>query len=118
MGKSCSGKSCMALARVARLIKARRGNSKEAIDVQAHIRLKISAPINPMRPHKIFAGAPAVRAAGARPSPSARQRPEAETPLCRSTSDQRSGKRDFVLPLSDGRFPFKIMSTVCLYLFA
>ena len=60
MGKSCSGKSCMALARMARIKNARRGNSKEAI-VRAHIRLmirlKISAPINPMRPHNIFAEA-------------------------------------------------------------
>ena len=60
MGKSCSAKSCMALAAAASLKKARRGNSKEAI-VRAHIRLKISAPVNPMRPHKIFAGAPAVQ---------------------------------------------------------
>ena len=55
MGKSCSGKSCMVLARLARIKNARRGNSKEAI-VRAQIRLEISAPINPMRPHKIFAG--------------------------------------------------------------
>ena len=35
MGKSCSGKSCMVLARLARIKNARRGNSKEAI-VRAH----------------------------------------------------------------------------------
>ena len=76
MGKSCSGKSCMALARVARLKKARRGNSNEAI-VRAHIRLKISAPINPMRPHKIFADAPASGPQGRRrePCPGEGERP-------------------------------------------
>ena len=31
MGKSCSGKSCMVLARAARIKKASRGNSKDAI---------------------------------------------------------------------------------------
>ena len=56
MGKSCSGKSCMVLARLARIKNARRRKSKEAI-VRAQIRIEISAPINPMRPHKIFAEA-------------------------------------------------------------
>ena len=45
----------MALAAAASLKKARRGNSNDAI-VRAQIRLRSGAPINPMRPHKIFAG--------------------------------------------------------------
>ena len=53
MGKSCSGKSCMVLARLARIKNARRRKSKEAI-LRVQIRLEISAPINQMRPHKIF----------------------------------------------------------------
>ena len=57
MGKSCSAKSCI-LAAAASLKKAQAGGLKEEM-VRAHIRLKSSAPINPMRPHKIFAGAPA-----------------------------------------------------------
>ena len=68
MGKSCSGKSCMVLARLARIKNARRRKSKEAI-LRAQIRLEISAPINQMRPHKIFAGAPASGPQGRRRAP-------------------------------------------------
>ena len=74
MGKSCSGKSCMVLARAARIKKASRGNSKDAI-VGARIRLRSGAPINPMRPHKIFAGATASGPQGRRRAPGKGQKP-------------------------------------------
>ena len=93
MGKSCSGKSCMVLARLARIKNARRGNSKEAI-VRAQIRLKISAPINQMRPHKIFAEAAASRPLGRRRQPGKGQRPRSHHGI----NGRR--ERDFVLPLS------------------
>ena len=97
MGKSCSGKSCMVLARLARIKNARRGNSKEAI-VRAQIRLEISAPINLMRPHNIFAEAAASGPQGRRRGPGEGQRPRSHHEERRSINGRK--ERDFVLPLS------------------
>jgi len=74
MGKSCSGKSCMVLARLARIKNARRRKSNEAI-LRAQIRHEISAPINQMRPHNIFAEAAASEPLGRRRQPGKGQRP-------------------------------------------
>ena len=98
MGKSCSGKSCMVLARLARIKNARRGNSKEAI-VRAHIRLEISAPINPMRPHNIFAEAAASGPQGRRRGPGEGQRPRV---IMRRGVDQRQEGKRFCPPALAG----------------
>ena len=108
MGKSCSGKSCMVLARLARIKNASRGKSKEAI-LRAHIRLEISAPINPMRPHNIFAEAAASGPLGRRRQPGKGQRPR------RHHEERRSinGKRNEILSSrSRGRLTdFEVKST-------
>ena len=95
MGKSCSGKSCMVLARAARIKNARRRNSKGAI-VRAQNRHEISAPINPMRPHKIFAEAAASEPQGRRRQPGKGQRPRSHH------VDQRQEERDFAPPALAG----------------
>ena len=73
MGKSCSGKSCMARP-LSQASKGQAARSKEAM-VRAYVRLLISAPINQMRPHKIFAGAPASGPQGPRREPGQGERP-------------------------------------------
>ena len=91
MGKSCSGKSCMVLARLARIKNARRRKSKEAI-LRAQIRLEISAPINQMRPHNIFAEAAASEPLGRRRQPGKGQRPRSHH------HDQRQEGKRFCSP--------------------
>ena len=91
MGKSCSGKSCMVLARFAHIKNARRRKSKEAI-VRAQIRLEISAPINQMRPHNIFAEAAASEPLGRRRQPGKGQRPRSHH------HDQRQEGKRFCSP--------------------
>ena len=91
MGKSCSGKSCMVLARLARIKNAKRGNSKGAI-VRAQNRHEISAPINQTRPHNIFAEAAASEPQGRRRQPGKGQRPRSHH------VDQPPEGRDFAPP--------------------
>ena len=73
MGKSCSGKSCMARP-LSQASKGQAARSKEAM-VRAYVRLLISAPINQMRPHNIFAEAAASEPLGRRRQPGKGQRP-------------------------------------------
>ena len=77
--------------------------------VRAYVRLTISAPINQMRPHKIFAGAAASGPLGRRRQPGKGQRPR------RHHEERRSinGKRNEILSSrSRGRLTdFEIIST-------
>ena len=96
MGKSCSGKSCMVLARLARIKDARRRKSKEAI-LRAQNQARDQRTYQSDEAAQYICGGCGLRAAG--PSPTARERPEAEKSSSRSTA----GGKEILLSRSRGR---------------